>query len=73
MPPLRGLSPSNSGTTLNRPLALLVAATAFMEILDGTIIQTAGDRSGADVGAGGCRGGGADGWHGFEEITRFAG
>jgi EmrB/QacA subfamily drug resistance transporter len=32
------MSPS---ATFNRPLALLVAATAFMEFLDGTIIQTA--------------------------------
>ncbi|WP_411719729.1 MFS transporter [Mycetocola sp.] len=35
---------------LNRPLALLVAGTAFMEILDGTIIQTAAPAMAADFG-----------------------
>jgi EmrB/QacA subfamily drug resistance transporter len=48
MPLLRG-SVSRS-TTLNRPLALLVAGTAFMEILDGTIIQTAAPAMAADLG-----------------------
>ncbi|GAB2510456.1 MFS transporter [Paramicrobacterium agarici] len=36
--------------TLNRPLALLVAATFFMENLDGTIIQTAAPAMAADFG-----------------------
>ncbi|SEB37476.1 drug resistance transporter, EmrB/QacA subfamily [Paramicrobacterium humi] len=36
--------------TLNRPLALLVAATFFMENLDGTIIQTAAPAMAADLG-----------------------
>lgn len=36
--------------TLNRPLALLVAATSFMEILDGTVIQTAAPAMAADFG-----------------------
>jgi EmrB/QacA subfamily drug resistance transporter len=35
---------------LNRPLALLVAGTAFMEILDGTIIQTAAPAMAVDFG-----------------------
>ncbi|MET0843660.1 MAG: MFS transporter [Mycetocola sp.] len=39
-----------SGTTLNRPLALLVAGTAFMEILDATIIQTAAPAMAEDFG-----------------------
>jgi EmrB/QacA subfamily drug resistance transporter len=50
MPPLRGLIPTTSGTSLNRPLALLVAGTMFMEILDGTIIQTAAPAMAADLG-----------------------
>jgi EmrB/QacA subfamily drug resistance transporter len=37
-------------TTLNRPLALLVAGTFFMEILDGTIIQTAAPAMARDLG-----------------------
>jgi EmrB/QacA subfamily drug resistance transporter len=36
--------------TLNRPLALLVAGTLFMEILDGTIIATAAPAIAADLG-----------------------
>ena len=36
--------------TLNRPLALLVAGTTFMEILDGTIIQTAAPAMARDLG-----------------------
>ncbi|PWC06839.1 MFS transporter [Mycetocola zhujimingii] len=36
--------------TLNRPLALLVAATFFMENLDGTIIQTAAPAMAIDFG-----------------------
>ncbi|TFB73310.1 MFS transporter [Cryobacterium glaciale] len=36
--------------TLNRPLALLVAGTTFMEILDGTIIQTAAPAMAVDLG-----------------------
>ena len=36
--------------TLNRPLALLVAGTTFMEILDGTIIQTAAPAMAVDFG-----------------------
>ena len=36
--------------TLNRPLALLVAGTFFMENLDGTIIQTAAPAMAADLG-----------------------
>ncbi|WP_166997806.1 MFS transporter [Paramicrobacterium fandaimingii] len=36
--------------TLNRPLALLVAATFFMENLDGTIIQTAAPLMAVDFG-----------------------
>lgn len=36
--------------TLNRPLALLVAATFFMENLDGTIIQTAAPAMANDLG-----------------------
>ena len=36
--------------TLNRPLALLVAGTFFMETLDGTIIQTAAPAMAADFG-----------------------
>ena len=36
--------------TLNRPLALLVAATFFMENLDGTIIQTAAPAMALDFG-----------------------
>lgn len=36
--------------TLNRPLALLVAATFFMENLDGTIIQTAAPAMAMDFG-----------------------
>ena len=36
--------------TLNRPLALLVAGTFFMETLDGTIIQTAAPAIAADFG-----------------------
>ncbi|RLQ83948.1 MFS transporter [Mycetocola zhadangensis] len=36
--------------TLNRPLALLVAATFFMENLDGTIIQTAAPVMALDLG-----------------------
>ena len=35
---------------LNRPLALLVAATFFMEILDGTILSTAAPAIAADLG-----------------------
>jgi EmrB/QacA subfamily drug resistance transporter len=37
-------------TTLNRPLALLVAGTFFMENLDGTIIQTAAPAMARDFG-----------------------
>jgi EmrB/QacA subfamily drug resistance transporter len=37
-------------STLNRPLALLVAATAFMEFLDGTVIQTAAPAMARDFG-----------------------
>jgi EmrB/QacA subfamily drug resistance transporter len=37
-------------TELNRPLALLVAGTFFMEILDGTIIATAAPAMAADLG-----------------------
>jgi EmrB/QacA subfamily drug resistance transporter len=37
-------------TELNRPLALLVAGTFFMEILDGTIIATAAPTMAADLG-----------------------
>jgi len=36
--------------TLNRPLALLVAGTFFMEVLDGTIIQTAAPAMARDLG-----------------------
>jgi EmrB/QacA subfamily drug resistance transporter len=36
--------------TLNRPLALLVAGTFFMEVLDGTIIQTAAPAMALDLG-----------------------
>ena len=36
--------------TLNRPLALLVAGTTFMESLDGTIIQTAAPAMARDLG-----------------------
>ncbi|MET4637804.1 MFS transporter [Mycetocola sp. 2940] len=46
----RGRGRPRSGTTLNRPLALLVAGTAFMEILDATIIQTAAPAMAADFG-----------------------
>jgi EmrB/QacA subfamily drug resistance transporter len=49
MPSLPGLSSSRSAT-LNRPLALLVAGTTFMEILDGTIIQTAAPAMAGDLG-----------------------
>lgn len=40
----------SSRTRLNRPLALLVAGTFFMEILDGTILSTAAPAIAADLG-----------------------
>jgi EmrB/QacA subfamily drug resistance transporter len=40
-----------AGSGLNRPLALLVAGTFFMDNLDGTIIQTAAPAIAADFGA----------------------
>jgi EmrB/QacA subfamily drug resistance transporter len=40
---------SRRSTTLNRPLALLVAGTFFMENLDGTIIATAAPAMAADL------------------------
>nr|WP_294696347.1 MFS transporter [uncultured Friedmanniella sp.] len=43
-------STSRRSPTLNRPLALLVAGTFFMENLDGTIIATAAPAMAADLG-----------------------
>ncbi len=40
----------SSRSRLNRPLALLVAGTFFMEILDGTILSTAAPSIAADLG-----------------------
>ena len=42
--------PARRRSELNRPLALLVAGTFFMEILDGTIIATAAPAMAADLG-----------------------
>jgi EmrB/QacA subfamily drug resistance transporter len=42
--------PAHRSSELNRPLALLVAGTFFMEILDGTIIATAAPAMAADLG-----------------------
>jgi EmrB/QacA subfamily drug resistance transporter len=42
--------PARRPTELNRPLALLVAGTFFMENLDGTIIATAAPAMAADLG-----------------------
>ena len=42
--------PRRRSATLNRPLALLVAGTFFMENLDGTIIATAAPAIAADLG-----------------------
>ncbi|MCL2514453.1 MAG: MFS transporter [Microbacteriaceae bacterium] len=39
-----------ASSSFNRPLALLVAATAFMEFLDGTVIQTAAPVMARDFG-----------------------
>jgi hypothetical protein len=36
---------------MNRPLALLVAGTTFMELLDGTIIATAAPRMARSLGS----------------------
>jgi EmrB/QacA subfamily drug resistance transporter len=41
--------PAHPARTLNRPLALLVAGTFFMENLDGTIIATAAPQIAADL------------------------
>jgi EmrB/QacA subfamily drug resistance transporter len=48
-PPVQNESMTRSAT-LNRPLALLVAGTFFMEVLDGTIIQTAAPAMARDLG-----------------------
>jgi EmrB/QacA subfamily drug resistance transporter len=45
-----GSTDERNESGLNRPLALLVAATFFMENLDGTIIATAAPRIAADFG-----------------------
>ena len=42
--------PARRRSELNRPLALLVAGTFFMENLDGTIIATAAPAMAADLG-----------------------
>ncbi|HWI02072.1 MAG TPA: MFS transporter, partial [Propionibacteriaceae bacterium] len=44
--------PARTRSELNRPLALLVAGTFFMENLDGTIIATAAPAMAADLGVG---------------------
>ncbi len=44
--------PARARSELNRPLALLVAGTFFMENLDGTIIATAAPAMAADLGVG---------------------
>jgi EmrB/QacA subfamily drug resistance transporter len=44
--------PARRRSELNRPLALLVAGTFFMENLDGTIIATAAPAMAADLGVG---------------------
>src|SRR5215210_2040058 len=44
--------PAPRASELNRPLALLVAGTFFMENLDGTIIATAAPMMAADLGVG---------------------
>jgi EmrB/QacA subfamily drug resistance transporter len=44
--------PARRPSELNRPLALLVAGTFFMENLDGTIIATAAPAMAADLGVG---------------------